>query len=173
MHILRTANLVAALAVAVADELRDATLSASAIAALLTLAQWQPMGMQEMAGIVGLSQSAAVRLVDELAATGLVRRLARKGRAVPLTLTAAGRRRAQALQARRLAVAQRALASLTRAERAGLEAALPAMLGALTTGRAGARHICRFCDHGLCRDGGCPVGAAATAIDGPFRRPEL
>ncbi|MCW5746578.1 MAG: MarR family transcriptional regulator [Alphaproteobacteria bacterium] len=173
MHRLRTANLLAALAIAIGDQLRDRHLSPSAVAALLTLAQWQPMGMQELAGVIGLSQSAAVRLVDDLAAAGLVRRLGKKGRAVPLGLTALGQRRAQTLQARRLAVAGRALAALGRDESAGLEKALPGLLAALTSGRAGARHICRLCDHGLCRDGGCPVGAAATAIDGPFQRPKL
>jgi DNA-binding MarR family transcriptional regulator len=173
MHISRTANLLAALAVAIADELHEPDMSPSAVAALLTVALWEPMGAQELAAVVGLSQSAAVRLVDELAAAGLVRRLDKKGRAVPLALTAAGRRRAKALQARRLAVVDKALASLGRDARAGLEAALPGLLAAFTTGRAAARRICRFCDHGLCRDGGCPVGTAATAIDGPFVRPKL
>jgi DNA-binding MarR family transcriptional regulator len=173
MHVSRVANLLAALAVAVTDRLRDERLSPSAAATLLTLAQWQPMGMHELAQVVGLSQSASVRLIDELAAAGQVRRLGKKGRAVPLALTAAGQRRAAALRARRLEVAERALAALRRDERARLEPALGAMLAALTDGRVAARHICRFCDHGTCRDGGCPVGAAATAIDGPFQRPQL
>ncbi|WP_178133820.1 MarR family winged helix-turn-helix transcriptional regulator [Vineibacter terrae] len=173
MHLLRTANLLAALAVAVGDALQEADLSPSAAAALLTIAQWEPIAALELAAVVGLSQSAAVRLVDELAAAGLVRRLEKKGRAVPLALTATGRRRAKALQARRLTVLDTALATLGRDARAGLEAALPGLLAAFTAGRAAARRICRFCDHGLCRDGGCPVGTAATAIDGPFVRPKL
>jgi hypothetical protein len=38
-------------------------------------------------------------------------------------------------------------------------------LGALTTDRAGARHICRLCDHDACgQDQPCPVDAAATAL---------
>lgn len=170
---MKTANLLGALAVAVADGLREEDLSPSAAAALLTIAQWQPMGTQELTGVLGLSQSATVRLVDELVFSGLVERLAKKGRAVPLALTPSGRRRARVLQERRLAVADRALAALTDDERGGLEKALPRLLAALTDSRASARHICRFCDHGLCRDGGCPVGAAATAIDGPFQRPPL
>jgi len=167
------ANLLAALAVAITDELHVPDLSPSAAAALLTVAQWEPMGAQELAAVIGLSQSAAVRLIDDLATAGLVRRLDKKGRAVPLALTASGRRRAKALQARRLAVIERALAALGRDERAGLEAALPSLLAALTPGRAAARRICRFCDHGLCRGQKCPVGAAATVIDGPFVRPKL
>ncbi len=172
MHIY-TANLLAALAVAITDELHVPDLSPSAVAALLTVVQWEPMGAQELASVVGLSQSAAVRLVDDLAAAGLVRRLDKKGRAVPLALTPSGRRRAKALQAHRLAVIGRALKSLKTDERVGLEAALPSLLAALTPGRAAARRICRFCDHGLCRGRQCPVGTAATAVDGPFVRPTL
>ncbi|HKU96488.1 MAG TPA: MarR family transcriptional regulator, partial [Vineibacter sp.] len=119
------ANLLAALAVAITDELHVPDLSPSAVAALLTIAQWEPMGTQELAGVIGLSQSAAVRLVDDLSAAGLVRRLDKKGRAVPLALTPGGRRRAKALQAHRLAVIERALSALGRSEREGLEAALP------------------------------------------------
>jgi DNA-binding MarR family transcriptional regulator len=173
MHRYRTANLLAALAVAIGDELHQPDLSSSAVAALLTVAQWEPMGAQELAAVIGLTQSATVRLVDELAVAGLVRRLDKVGRAVPLALTAAGRRRARALQARRLAVVERALASLGRDERAGIGKALPRLLAALTGGRAAARRICRFCDHGVCGEGKCPVGSAATAIDGPFVRPQL
>jgi hypothetical protein len=40
------------------------------------------------------------------------------------------------------------------------------MLGALTTDRARARHICRLCDHSACgRAGPCPVDAAATELE--------
>jgi len=173
MHISTTANLLAAAGVAIADRIQDPTLSSSATAALLTIAEWQPISAQELAGIVGLSQSATVRLVDELVSAGLARRLDKKGRAVPLALTAAGRRRAQSLQARRLAVAEEALAKLGREERAALEKALPALLTGLTTGRTCARHLCRFCDFATCRTAPCPVAAAATAIDGPFVRPTL
>jgi DNA-binding MarR family transcriptional regulator len=173
MHKHCVANLLAALAIALADRLRDPHLSPSAAAALLTVAQWEPMGMQELAGVIGLSQSAAVRLIDELQQAGLVRRLDKKGRAVPLALTPAGHRRAAGLQARRLAMAERALAGLKRDERGLLEVHLRTLLAALTDSRATARHICRYCDHGACRNGGCPVGAAATAIEGPFQRPAL
>ncbi len=173
MHNYRTANHLAAVAIAIADTMHEPDMSPSAVAALLTVAQWQPIGAQELAAVIGLSQSATVRLVDELVAAGLVQRLDKKGRAVPLALTAAGRRRARTLRSQRLAVAERALAALDNDQRAGLEKALPRLLAALTTGRAAARHICRFCDHGVCGHGRCPVGAAATAIDGPFVRPEL
>jgi DNA-binding MarR family transcriptional regulator len=173
MHRYGTANLLAALAVAITDGLHDRDMSPSAVAAVLTVAQWEPIGAQELAAVIGLTQSATVRLVDELVAAGLVQRLDKKGRAVPLALTAMGRRRAKALQARRLAAVDKALASLGPNERVGLEKALPALLAALTTGRAAARHICRFCDHGVCGRGRCPVGTAATAIDGPFVRPKL
>jgi DNA-binding MarR family transcriptional regulator len=173
MHRSIAANLLAAAGVAIADRIQDPALSASAVAALLTIAEWQPIGAQELAGIVGLSQSATVRLVDELVGAGLARRLDKKGRAVPLALTAAGTRRAKALQARRLSVAEAALASLGREERAALEKALPALLAGLTTSRACARHLCRFCAFATCRTGPCPVAAAATTIDGPFVRPSL
>lgn len=173
MHSSVAANLLAAAGVAIADRIQDPTLSSSAAAALLTIAEWQPIGAQELAGVVGLSQSATVRLVDELVGAGLARRLDKKGRAVPLALTAAGKRRAQSLQARRLATAEQALASLAPEDRAALEKALPALLAGLTTGRVCARHLCRFCDFATCRAGPCPVAAAATAIDGPFVRPTL
>ncbi len=163
----------AAASVAITDRIQDPTLSASATAALLTIAEWQPIGARELAGIVGLSQSATVRLVDELVSAGLARRLDKKGRAVPLALTAAGKRRARSLQTRRLEIAGQALARLAPEDRVALEKALPALLAGITTGRACARHLCRFCDFTTCRTGPCPVAAAATAIDGPFVRPVL
>jgi len=35
----------------------------------------------------------------------------------------------------------------------------------MVDGRAYARHICRFCDHGICDGPRCPVGSAATELE--------
>ncbi|SMF02045.1 DNA-binding transcriptional regulator, MarR family [Tistlia consotensis] len=164
MHDDLTANLLGALATALSDRSQQGfePLSPSSAAALLTLRHHGPLATTALAAILNLSQPAATRLLDRLEAEGLVARKAEAaGRSVPLALTAAGRRRAERLQAARLAASRRALEALSTAERGTLHKLLAKALGGLTEDRSQARHLCRFCDHGLCDGPACPVGSAA------------
>lgn len=108
--------------------------------------------------VVGLTHSGAVRLVDRLAAAGLVeRRVGADGRAVALQLTPEGRRAARRVLARREAALETVLAPLTPRERADLARLHERLLAELGGGRGERRRICRLCDVDACgRD--CPVG---------------
>ncbi len=162
-----TANRLAAFATLLHDAIHAETddLSASAVAALLTLRQSGPMAIQDIARIVGLTHSATVRLVDRLEKDWLVRRLGRKGREVRVEVTARGRRRAGQFQDRRIAAAENLLAVLDEDERAVFARTLDKLLEVSVAGREGAEHICRACDRDGCRAEDCPVDAAAERIE--------
>ncbi|OKL44257.1 MarR family winged helix-turn-helix transcriptional regulator [Pseudovibrio exalbescens] len=69
-------------------------LSASAVAALLTIQRHTSISIGGIAAEVRLSHSATVRLIDRLEKDWLVRRQRRRGREVMVELTARGKRRA-------------------------------------------------------------------------------
>ena len=78
---------------------------------------------------------------------------------MPLTLTPKGRRQARRLSERRAARAAARLDVLTLEERRALDRLVTKLLHGAVEQRADARHLCRFCDHALCRGAGCPVGS--------------
>jgi MarR family transcriptional regulator, negative regulator of the multidrug operon emrRAB len=168
----RTANLLGALAVVLGDRVETAIraaggLSAREAAALVTLrnyAEREPLSVLERA--LGLSQPGAVRLVDRLAARGLVQRR-RDGsdrREVRLSLTPAGRAAADTALRGRTAALEALLGSLAPADRRALEPVLEGLLGAATASRADARSTCRLCDAVACgHPARCPVTRAADA----------
>ncbi|MBX3620906.1 MAG: winged helix-turn-helix transcriptional regulator [Rhizobacter sp.] len=140
--------------------------SASSAAILLWLSHWSPVGVVELGRVVGLSQPACSRAIDKLAAAGLLRKTpGDDSREWRLVLSAAGRREADRLQQRRLAACAGLLDALSPAERVTMDALLDKLLAAPVTDRAYARHVCRFCDHGVCDGPLCPVGCRATAIE--------
>jgi MarR family transcriptional repressor of emrRAB len=169
----RTANLLGALALTLADRtdaaVRDgAGVAGSDAAALVTLrnyAEGEPLDLLRKA--LALSHPGVVRLADRLQARGLVerRRSDRDGRAVALQLTAAGRRAADdALAARGEAIAA-ALGALDTAERRALTSMLERMLTAETTDPVSTLVICRMCDPHVCgHPGRCPVTQAGVAL---------
>jgi MarR family transcriptional repressor of emrRAB len=168
---IRDANVVGALALALADDLRAATERAgghggSGAAALVALdGPVAGSSIDVLSRVCGISHSGTVRLVDRLEAAELVeRRLGADGRAVALWLTPAGRRVARRILARREA----ALAVLTPDERAALARAAETVLAAMA-GRDAAEHrICRLCDTEACgRPRGLgPVVAGARRAGG-------
>jgi DNA-binding MarR family transcriptional regulator len=170
----REANLLGAVSLAVSDRVRAATEGAagqggSAPAALVSLAGYLEGGpIDSLRGPLGLTHSAAVRVVDRLVAAGLVtRREGADRRSVAVALTPAGREAAErAAQARAEAV-EDALAALDPAERAQLARLHEKVLATLTDGRAAAGHICRLCDADACGhyEGRCPVTRAADAAE--------
>jgi MarR family transcriptional regulator, negative regulator of the multidrug operon emrRAB len=170
----REANLLGAVALAVADRLRASAergsgQGGSAPAALVSLAGYLDGGpIDSLRAPLGLTHSAAVRVVDRLVAAGLVRR--REGadrRSVAVAITPAGRKAAERAARARAEALEAALAALDPAERAELARLHEKILATLTDGRATAGHICRLCDAEACGHflGRCPVTRAADAAE--------
>ena len=174
----RTANLLGSLSLAVADRMRAATEAAAghagsgpaALAALSTYLEGEPI--DALGRSLGLTHSAAVRLVDRLEESGFVERgRGVDGRSVSVVMTAKGRRAGrEILDARQRALGE-VLDSLNPSERRTFEGVCEKLLGGLTASRADARMICRLCDPDACGhyDGRCPVTRAA---DRAGERPE-
>jgi DNA-binding MarR family transcriptional regulator len=170
----REANLLGALSLAVVDRLRAATESGasqggSAPAALISLAGYlEGRPIDALRDPLGLTHSAAVRVVDRLAGGGLVRRSRGDDRrSVAVELTPAGRDAAERALAARAEALERALGVLSVAERAELARLHEKLLTAMTDGRASARHTCRLCDSEACghHQGRCPVTRGADAAE--------
>src|SRR3569833_2588618 len=102
----RTAKLLGATALAVNDlalagAARSARVSVSGAAALVVLSSAPDVGVTELGRRVGLTQSAAARMIDTLETAGLVARRPAAGRNVAVAPTPAGRRVARDLLAAR------------------------------------------------------------------------
>lgn len=179
------ANLLGALSLVVADRMNTAVgavaaLGPSAPAALAAVHEFLEGGsVTQLSSVLGLSHSGTVRLVDRLAAEGLMERSeAQDGRVVSVVLTQRGKRTAQRiLQARTESVAG-ALSGLSHEEINALAATLDTMLATVTRARLEERSthtnrrsepwLCRLCDFSACgrSEGNCPVNnAVATASE--------
>lgn len=175
------ANVLGALSLVVADRMNTAVeaiagLGPSAPAALVALHEFlDGETVTLLSSVLGLTHSGTVRLVDRLAAEGLVERAgAQDGRAVSVVLTRTGRRTAaRILQAREKSLAS-ALFALSSDEVNNLSATLDTMLTTVTLARAEERFartndrpepwLCRLCDFAACgrSEGNCPVNNVAT-----------
>jgi DNA-binding MarR family transcriptional regulator len=160
----RDANLLGALGLALADRLAVAAepaAGASAAAALVALSGRAARGsIDALAGIVGLSHSGTVRLVDRLARDGHVER--RRGadqRSAALVLTPAGRRAARRVLTRREAEMASVLALLTDGEQDVLRRIAEHILAELGADPAAEPRVCRLCDIEACgrTRGRCPA----------------
>jgi DNA-binding MarR family transcriptional regulator len=168
----RLEQLLGATAVAAVDRLRAAVagtdLDETEAGALVHLQAWPGTSVNELAGVVGRSQPATVRLVDRLEAAGLLRRQGgRDRRTVALVLTEAGLQRVdEALHARTGAL-QPLIAALSAGERTALEGILTRLVASVADDRQQALHLCRLCDRDACSSGpGCPLGHT-TLPDAP------
>jgi DNA-binding MarR family transcriptional regulator len=178
MHISsRTANLLGALGIVLSDALADAaevaggTTSATALVALSGPSAGA--SIDDLASVVGLSHSGAVRLVDRLAADGHVER--RRGadqRSTALVLTPAGRRAARQIVRRRESNLQFVVALLTDDQQVVLEALAERVLGQLGATAGAEARVCRFCDLEACgrARGTCPVAPARRRRHSSARR---
>ena len=168
----RLANVLGALALALADGLDVATERA----ALVTLSDLlEGRSVDDLRRAVGLTHSGGVRLVDRLVAGGLVeRRRGTDGRTVALFLTEEGRRQARQGRDARLATLHDVLGVLDDQERAQLAAIVDKLIGAVVGRRLEARAagvdppggwLCRLCDPMACEraEGHCPALNAAQA----------
>jgi DNA-binding MarR family transcriptional regulator len=178
----RLDNLLAVLATGLADEQRrtmaaTSGLSENGVGALVALEQiLDGSRVADLAAVLGVTHSGAVRLVDQLVAAGLVRRTPLgDGRAVGVRLSARGRREAARARAARAATAGHLTAGLSDRQRADLERLLDRLVGSLTATRLERRRsgaaepwLCRTCDLVACGrpDGRCPAATTATATAG-------
>jgi DNA-binding MarR family transcriptional regulator len=158
--------------------MREATDAASghgaaAPAALVGLLRFRDgCSMDELADMVGLTPSGAVRLVDRLVAAGqLRRRPGTDARSVAIELTGRGRTAAHRIADARAETIEAVLDPLTPAERADLARLHAKLLTRVTTDRLAARQrgtpppagwLCRLCDPDACGRprGSCPALAA-------------
>jgi MarR family transcriptional repressor of emrRAB len=179
----RLANLVGAWALAVADRLEAATSAAAgrggqAPAALVALHEFAGGGtIDELSEVLGLTHSAAVRLVDVLVAKGHVARrpVARDRRAVSIVLTASGRAAARRIIRARAQAVEATLDGLTEAQRRSLTTLAERLTGDLTALRLDERRrgsapsggwLCRLCDFETCGrpEGKCPAARRAKSL---------
>ncbi|WP_242905605.1 MarR family winged helix-turn-helix transcriptional regulator [Actinomadura terrae] len=162
----RLANLLGATALAVTDLVLDeatgaAGVSASGASALIVLSAAPDLGVTELGRRVGLSQSAAARLVDGLEAAGLAERRRSGGRAVHVRLTRRGEDAAARMLTARAAPLTGTLAALDDSERETLAALLSKLLARLYEQVGDSEVLCRMCDRTCCTAGAvCPVGQA-------------
>ncbi|MFF0457986.1 MarR family winged helix-turn-helix transcriptional regulator [Nocardia africana] len=178
------ANVLGALSLVVADRMNAAVeavaaLGPSAPAALAAMHEFLDGGsVTELSSVLGLTHSGTVRLVDRLAAEGLVERGgAQDGRAVSVVLTAHGRDMAARILHTRETSLTSALSTLSADEIDNLAATLDTMLTTITLTRAEQRSaranerprpwLCRLCDFAACgrSEGHCPVNNAVTTSD--------
>jgi MarR family transcriptional regulator, negative regulator of the multidrug operon emrRAB len=168
----QAANLLGAVVLALSDRLEAAVTEAAGLtesdaAALSALHHFlQPARVDRLADVLGLSSSGAVRSVDRLVEAGLARRATgADGRVTSVELTAAGRRRAQAVTRARTALMGDALAALTPPERRQLGELAGKILAGLVRPPGATRWTCRLCDLVGCGRplGRCPVYEEAKA----------
>jgi len=165
----RLENLLGALAVALSDAIGSAAETATGHAgamgaALATLAQEPGLGIEQLRVPLGRTQSATVRVVDQLVAEGYAeRRAGRDNRSVAVVLTETGNQAAARVLDSRQDALTRALSVLGPGERKTLTATLEKVLAEITTDRAHADQICRLCDLVACPEKVCPVELAAQA----------
>jgi MarR family transcriptional regulator, negative regulator of the multidrug operon emrRAB len=169
----REINLLGSASLAISDRLRrsaeaGAGQGGSVPAALISLAGYlDGSPIDALRDPLGLTHSAAVRVVDRLVAAGLVRRRpGRDGRSVAVELTDEGREAAERALSARQAALDEILGPLSASERSELTRLHEKLLGGLTEGRASARNVCRLCDLHACghNEGICPVTNAADAL---------
>jgi len=166
------ANVLGALMLATSDRMVESVqaelgLSETAAAALSALDQFLDRpAVDQLAQVVGLTQSGGVRLVDRLERDGLVRRRAGTDRrSASVSLTSAGRRLAQKVEMSRLQLLDDVMVPLSAEERDTLAGLAGRMLVGMMREPGATRWICRLCDLAACgRPGGnCPLEQEARS----------
>jgi DNA-binding MarR family transcriptional regulator len=165
------ANQLGALALILNDRVEAAMdgRSATAAAILASLRHQGPTTGTALARIVGVAQPTCVRVVDGLAAEGLVARAPKAGRDVRLELTPAGAAEAERLGRARLAAIYPLLDDMTLGEGVTLGMMAAQLMAAATDSGLAAKRHCRLCDHGVCQGEACPVGVRADELEAAER----
>jgi MarR family transcriptional regulator, negative regulator of the multidrug operon emrRAB len=165
---LRTANLLGALAGAVADQLERPqkdhhNQTNTSLAALNLLDAFAGCSNLQLSRAMKLSHSATVRLLDKLDAVGWVRREpGQDRRSVTLWLTPAGKTRVRQTARERAAVLRDITQLLNAQQRQHLDGIAQTLLRSMATSEWEAAYLCRLCDDGACPAQTCPVHQALT-----------
>jgi DNA-binding MarR family transcriptional regulator len=161
----RLEQLLGVVALAATDRFRSAVegelgAGGAAPAALVHLRAWPGGSVSDLGDVLGLSQPAAVRLVERLVARDLVRRdPGADGRTRALSCTPQGERVAETMLADRADSLRPLLGVLEPKEREQLERLLGRLTAGLADDRPGALLTCRLCDRDACQAdaGRCPL----------------
>lgn len=159
----RTANLLGAVGLAVADRIEEAAIqvmnrAGETPAALVVIGYNTGPSNDQLRRILGLSHPGAVRLVDRLVDDRLVERhRASDRRAVALFLTRKGHEAREKLLSGRLAAIKPLLSPLSASEESDLGRLLARVLESMPRNDLERCHLCRMCDDVACED--CPIPA--------------
>ncbi len=165
----RGRNLLGAFVLAVNDRMQQQTeaeisMGGQAAAALVTIGHNYGESVEFLSGILQLSHSGCVRLVDKLHKQALIeRRPGKDKRSVALYLTEAGQQRKRdVLRARRTAL-NSAFDTLNPDEQDQLVGLMEIMLKAITSNKNDADITCRLCEERDCAQARCPVTLGSIA----------
>ena len=159
----RTANLLGVVGLAVADRIERMAReilnhAGETPAALVVIGYGFGPSNEQLRSILGLSHPGSVRLVDRLAADGLLeRREGRDKRTIALYLTPKGANLREKLLRGRLAAIKPFLMWLTESEQESLATLLHKMLSSMETTDLERCTLCRLCDDRVCSN--CPIPA--------------
>src|SRR6266436_3606148 len=168
----RDANLLAAIALGIADRIResieaDAEHGAMVAAALNTVGFFPDESISVLSKTLKLSHSATVRLVDGLAGKGLLERnKGRDGRSVVLSLTRTGTRAFERLREKRRKAIAEIIDVLSKNDQTQLTRITEKLLDRLTAHRASGDFICRLCEIESCPQDRCPVHRKVLLTEG-------
>lgn len=158
-----TANLLGVVGLAIANRIEAMARDildhvGEAPAAIVVIGYGMGPTNEQLRRTLGLSHPGCVRLVDRLAADGLVeRREGKDRRSVALHLTPAGRAMREKLMEGRLAAIRPMLGGLTQEEDEALAGLLHKMLSAMDPPDEQRCRLCRLCDDSVCHT--CPIPA--------------
>jgi DNA-binding MarR family transcriptional regulator len=163
MHVARGQNLLGALVTAVNDRMQWRAEQAIGLggqmpAALVTIGHNYGESVEFLSGILQMSHSGCVRLVDKLDEQGLIeRRPGKDRRSLSLYLTPKGRvLKREVLRARREAL-NSVFQALDPQQQAQFVELMEVMLKAMTRCKNDADIICRLCEEQTCAQSHCPV----------------
>jgi DNA-binding MarR family transcriptional regulator len=168
-----TANLLGALSLVLADDIREAAdtilgHTGETAAALVTIGSNPDITTTKLAEALGLSTPATSRVVERLWQMGLVARFpcADDRRAMSLHLPPRGQQMRRHILAMRRAVVAEAVQILSDDEQAALDGILRKMLLKLTHSETRAYNFCRLCHEEICVPMGCPVETRCLEHEG-------
>jgi MarR family transcriptional regulator, negative regulator of the multidrug operon emrRAB len=161
MSLARTANLLGAIALGLADDIletaeRHVAHGGCTPAALCVIGHEPGLSINFLARVLRMSHPGTVRLVDRLEADGLIQRRPNKdGRTVALHLTVSGQKRRIKLLANRRTALEQAIKRLSRCEREELVLLLEKLLIGMKKDPLQVYTICRLCEDTVCVP--CPM----------------
>jgi MarR family transcriptional regulator, negative regulator of the multidrug operon emrRAB len=163
----RVNNIVATFALDLSETVLSAVTEAAGqtgglAAAVVYLSQEPGVGVERLRSVLGLSQPATVRLVNQLEGEGLATRSTNgnDARRVEVRLTPAGEARAAEIAEARLAAAGRFLAGVDARDRRTLVDVITRIYARRSPDYAETERVCRLCDLRACPQRSCPITQA-------------